>query len=162
VNQSGCRKRDIGNKESQQEKHKSAEKKRRSDMNDLIERLKSLLPPRLPSSCHVDKDKDKATKITILQEVVEYFSRIQTLALQLLKENSSLHSELTACKKQIELLQQQIKVDSPYSGGVFPKKRKADPFHHLQQETKKNIQNYVVDGSRAVVVSTKIAHSLFS
>lgn len=68
-------------KEAQNDRHKVTEKLRRNEMNDLIDRLRKLLP--------INQD-SKMTKMTILNEGVEYLTRIQGLCVQLLLENKRL------------------------------------------------------------------------
>lgn len=100
---SGKRRRETlgqGNKESQQEKHKFAEKKRRNDMNELLDKLKSIVPVsvRDPSSFPASTNAStfKPTKIQILQDTVEYVTRLHSLCVQLISQNSSLQAQLVA------------------------------------------------------------------
>eukprot|EP01118_Nematostelium_gracile_P003110 TRINITY_DN1354_c0_g1_i2.p1 TRINITY_DN1354_c0_g1~~TRINITY_DN1354_c0_g1_i2.p1 ORF type:complete len:724 (-),score=123.95 TRINITY_DN1354_c0_g1_i2:31-2202(-) len=73
------RRRENRSREAQQEKHKSQEKKRRSDINRIIDRMRSTVP--LPDS--------KLTKITVLHVVEEYLNRLETLCIQLLRQEAN-------------------------------------------------------------------------
>lgn len=74
-------------------KHKTSEKKRRDDMNEMIEKLRTILP--------INKD-TKLTKLNILNETADYIERLQQLSLQLIKE-----------KKELEKLQQKTEEPPP-------------------------------------------------
>eukprot|EP01119_Soliformovum_irregulare_P001562 TRINITY_DN11268_c0_g1_i1.p1 TRINITY_DN11268_c0_g1~~TRINITY_DN11268_c0_g1_i1.p1 ORF type:complete len:184 (+),score=34.89 TRINITY_DN11268_c0_g1_i1:88-639(+) len=81
------RKRECTTKESQMAKHKNAEKNRRTEMNGVLEHIKSMLP---------GDNKGKMTKLHILNASAEYLARMQTLCVQLLDENKKMKTQL--CK----------------------------------------------------------------
>lgn len=94
-------KRESCTKESQQEKHKTAEKKRRNDMNELIERLKNLLPPS-------DSKDAKMTKLAVLQDTAEYLCQVQDLCVKLLRENKNVTSDKEKLLKEINELKNSV------------------------------------------------------
>jgi len=71
--------------EEEKEKHKSAEKKRRGEMNDLLQRLKALLPL---------KPTTRMTKKNILFQSIQYISKLKQTVNQLQKENTDLRNEV--------------------------------------------------------------------
>jgi len=85
----------------QRQKHSNREKKRRNEMNESIEALKLLLP-------QSDKSRFRVTKVSILNEGIEYIQRIKELCLVLAKdkreiyeENCRLHQQLIALGKDV-------------------------------------------------------------
>lgn len=78
------KKRESRTKEMDLEKKKTTEKKRRSDMNYLIGRLKNILPP----------TNHKMTKLNILSASAEYMGKLQELTVRLLRENKDLRLQL--------------------------------------------------------------------
>jgi hypothetical protein len=63
--------------EEEKEKHKSAEKKRRGEMNDLLQKLKALLPV---------KSSSRMTKKNILFQSIQYITRLKSVNTQLQKK----------------------------------------------------------------------------
>jgi len=72
--------------EEEKEKHKSAEKKRRGEMNELLQRLKSLLPL---------KPTTRMTKKNILFQSIQYITKLKTTNNQMQKEMTDLRSDKT-------------------------------------------------------------------
>lgn len=138
--QSIYRKRETTSKEEQQEKHKTAEKRRRDEMNEVIERLKSLLPA---------SDKEKMTKVTILQDTSEYLFRIQVLAARLLQENKNLKSALQSQSSNAQTMRgsSPVSSDSAKDSAETSKKRKITP-----DSSTKSTGRFIMDGSRVILV----------
>jgi len=93
-------KRENASKESQQEKHKSAERRRRNDMNDMLDKIKTLLP--------MEQKESKMTKITILHEIAEYVERVQPLCVQLLRENKKLNQDVKNLTDELTILKEHL------------------------------------------------------
>jgi len=83
------RKRTEETAEVRKERHNQAEKKRRSDMNGAIQKLKSMLPEQ------VTKDR-RLTKVDILTETADHLTQVQNLCAKLLAENKQFKNQLGA------------------------------------------------------------------
>jgi hypothetical protein len=83
--------------ELQKAKHNVAEKKRRSEMNDAIDRIKVLLPQREETGV-------KATKVSVLLETADYIEKVQELCCRLAEENQTLSDENAHIKAQLSAL----------------------------------------------------------
>src|SRR5690349_13927339 len=60
-----------------------AEKRRRNDMNDAIDRLRALLPQQVTSE-------KLLTKVEVLLEAADHLTQVQNLCAKLIAENNSL------------------------------------------------------------------------
>eukprot|EP01087_Luapelamoeba_hula_P005256 TRINITY_DN1532_c1_g1_i1.p1 TRINITY_DN1532_c1_g1~~TRINITY_DN1532_c1_g1_i1.p1 ORF type:complete len:531 (-),score=86.01 TRINITY_DN1532_c1_g1_i1:145-1737(-) len=69
--------------EVRKERHNMAEKKRRSDMNDAIERLRALLPQQVTAE-------KRLTKVEVLIEAADHLTQVQNLCAKLIAENNGL------------------------------------------------------------------------
>lgn len=69
--------------EVRKERHNMAEKRRRSDMNGAIDRLKTLLPQQ------VTNDR-RLTKVEVLTEAADHLTQVQNLCAKLITENKRL------------------------------------------------------------------------
>jgi hypothetical protein len=78
----------------QRQKHSNREKKRRNEMNDSIEALKLLLP-------QSDKSRFRVTKVSILNEAIEYIQRIKELCLVLAKDKREIHEDNCRLHQQL-------------------------------------------------------------
>eukprot|EP01089_Gocevia_fonbrunei_P012261 TRINITY_DN2846_c0_g1_i2.p1 TRINITY_DN2846_c0_g1~~TRINITY_DN2846_c0_g1_i2.p1 ORF type:complete len:307 (+),score=44.40 TRINITY_DN2846_c0_g1_i2:41-961(+) len=81
------RKRTEETAEVRKERHNQAEKKRRSDMNGAIQKLKNMLPEQ------ITKDR-RLTKVDILTETADHLTQVQNLCAKLLAENKQLKAQL--------------------------------------------------------------------
>lgn len=66
-----------------------AEKKRRSDMNDAIERLRALLPQQVTAE-------KRLTKVEVLLEAADHLTQVQNLCAKLIAENNGLMAKSAA------------------------------------------------------------------
>mmetsp|Transcript_24150 Transcript_24150/g.33863 ORF Transcript_24150/g.33863 Transcript_24150/m.33863 type:complete len:921 (+) Transcript_24150:34-2796(+) len=142
-------------KEIQQEKHKISEKQRRTEMNDLLDRLKQLLP-----HAHT-AEAQKMTKIAILSDTVDYVTKLQELCKQLLQENRQLKAQhntsssgiTTASSAPVAIGRKATAQPQPVEEGAS-KKRKLGLVAGVQQK--------IMDGSRAIFLSVFFLMVVFS
>lgn len=116
----------------QRQQHSNREKKRRNEMNEAIESLKLLLP-------QSDKNRFRVTKVSVLNESIEYIQRIKELCMVLAKDkrelhddNARLHQQLASLGKDVgeprrwddrnlmETLQSSSNIQPPQPIGEFP------------------------------------------
>eukprot|EP01122_Echinamoeba_exundans_P014433 TRINITY_DN6531_c0_g1_i1.p1 TRINITY_DN6531_c0_g1~~TRINITY_DN6531_c0_g1_i1.p1 ORF type:complete len:834 (-),score=246.07 TRINITY_DN6531_c0_g1_i1:3415-5916(-) len=105
--------------EVQKAKHNVAEKRRRSEMNEAIDRIKVLLPtkedagitPVLPNA-----PQQKPTKVSVLMDAAEYIESVQALCCQLAEENQSLQEDNSRLKSELAAL----RVTEQWSAGSSP------------------------------------------
>jgi len=81
----------------QRQQHSNREKKRRNEMNEAIESLKLLLP-------QSDKNRFRVTKVSVLNEAIEYVQRIKELCMILAKDKRELHDDNTRLYQQLAAL----------------------------------------------------------
>jgi hypothetical protein len=81
----------------QRQQHSNREKKRRNEMNEAIEALKVLLP-------QSDKNRFRVTKVSVLNEAIEYIQRIKELCMILAKDKRELHDDNTRLHQQLSSL----------------------------------------------------------
>lgn len=104
--------------EVQKAKHNVAEKRRRSEMNEAIDRIKVLLPtkedagtPLLPNT-----SAQKPTKVSVLMDAAEYIESVQALCCQLAEENQALQEDNGRLKSELAAL----RVTEEWSTGSAP------------------------------------------
>jgi len=81
----------------QRQQHSNREKKRRNEMNEAIEALKVLLP-------QSDKNRFRVTKVSVLNEAIEYIQRIKELCMILAKDKRELHDDNVRLHQQLSSL----------------------------------------------------------
>jgi hypothetical protein len=81
----------------QRQQHSNREKKRRNEMNEAIEALKLLLP-------QSDKNRFRVTKVSVLNEAIEYIQRIKELCMILAKDKRELHDDNQRLHQQLASL----------------------------------------------------------
>jgi hypothetical protein len=81
----------------QRQQHSNREKKRRNEMNEAIEALKLLLP-------QSDKNRFRVTKVSVLNEAIEYIQRIKELCMILAKDKRELHDDNSRLHQQLASL----------------------------------------------------------
>jgi hypothetical protein len=105
--------------EVQKAKHNVAEKRRRSEMNEAIDRIKVLLPtkedagitPVIPNT-----PQQKPTKVSVLMDAAEYIESVQALCCQLAEENQTLQEDNATLKSELAAL----RVTEQWSAGSSP------------------------------------------
>jgi hypothetical protein len=88
------KKRPRNEHEYSKEKHLQTEKRRREDMSEAIDSIHRIMP-----ESRVDR---KLTKVDILQDAALYFTKLQTVALALVEENSALRARCSASNIAIQ------------------------------------------------------------
>lgn len=112
--------------EVQKAKHNVAEKRRRSEMNDAIDRIKVLLPTKEDEEIAAGvgaaptASAQKPTKVSVLMDAADYIESVQALCCQLAEENQALHEESHRMKSELAALRVS---ESWSSAGNSPRER---------------------------------------
>lgn len=69
-------------------------------MNEIIEKLKQLLPP--------SGRETKMTKITVLQETAEYVTKVQDLCIKLIRENKNISTDNERLQMEVNSLRENL------------------------------------------------------